>query len=919
MARRRARRSVRISVEVLEERCNPSSPAALPGSPYTLPGANSVWSLGNGPFYSSAVTANLDGDGLQEVLTPGGNGNLYAYKYNAANGQMFIDHVYSTGTLAAQIESTPVVTNLPSGPAVFVGLVNGWVIGWDARTGNVLPGWPQLVPAGNTNSGVSIFGGLAAGNLDGTGIPDIVVPSVSHEVTAYRANGTMLWEYNNDDTVFSGAAIGDLNNDGKLEVIIGGDAHSTPVGVPEGTIICLSADGKPEWVKLTNQVIWSSPALADLQGNGKLDVVVGTGYFYPRNPDGSPGGPPYVGNTVYALDSQGNDLPGWPYTTTSASIDGRTFSSPAIADLTGNGSLDVVIADGHGDVIAIQPNGQTLWNVQPFQAQNLYSSPIVADVTGSGKPDVIIAGAPKIVALDGATGTMVWSDVDNLPHYSGAAVGQFEGGSSYQLAVIDEGISSGSILAPSYLSVFNLGNSTLVPPWPQYHQGEGNESVTRSVAYCTTLIDELFTNALHRSITAFELNSIWLPDFEHAPSLQPLIDSILGSQEARGDQIESWYQSYLNRQGDSGGVQAWQNFLASGQSYASAQAQFAGSPEAYNDAGGTNAGWVTYLYQKILNRNPAQSEVALWVNQLNSGAITRPQIALEFLLSVEMTNDNVIRWYQEYQPNGLTSPRVDDLEAMAWDLRRGLTEESALGNMITAQGDYVTTQVEGSWLRTIYNDILQRPISPQETVFWLQQIERGMALSSIASAITHSTEYYTVLVADWYQKYLGRAENPGEGTQFVNDLINGGRQIDIIDIFMQSDEFYNHTGGNNTGYVNAVYEDLLGRAPNSGDMSTWVNNPNVRSALPALILSGAPNEFFQNMVNGYYMTLLRRLASTPSDHSVLIPVGPFGGQVWVNDLLGGSNPVDVLAAIATSQEYFDVVIYKSLWLGARWP
>jgi len=61
------------------------------------------------------------------------------------------------------------------------------------------------------------------------------------------------------------------------------------------------------------------------------------------------------------------------------------------------------------------------------------------------------------------------------------------------------------------------------------------------------------------------------------------------------------------------------------------------------------------------------------------------------------------------------------------------------------------------------------------------------------------------------------------------------------------------------------------------------------------------------------------LASTPSDHSVLIPVGPFGGQVWVNDLLGGSNPVDVLAAIATSQEYFDVVIYKSLWLGARWP
>src|SRR5262249_56769428 len=83
------KRRKQLLLEVLEDRLNPSTPALM--STLRLPGADSVWDFSNGPFNASAVIANLDGDGQQEVLTPGGDGNLYAYKYNTSTGQMFLD------------------------------------------------------------------------------------------------------------------------------------------------------------------------------------------------------------------------------------------------------------------------------------------------------------------------------------------------------------------------------------------------------------------------------------------------------------------------------------------------------------------------------------------------------------------------------------------------------------------------------------------------------------------------------------------------------------------------------------------------------------------------------------------------------------------------------------------------------------
>src|SRR5438270_12465362 len=74
-----------LNLEQLEERLNPS-PTLL--QTLNLPGANTVWDYSRGPFNASPIVADVNGDGRDDVLVPGGDGNLYAYDFNPGTGQM---------------------------------------------------------------------------------------------------------------------------------------------------------------------------------------------------------------------------------------------------------------------------------------------------------------------------------------------------------------------------------------------------------------------------------------------------------------------------------------------------------------------------------------------------------------------------------------------------------------------------------------------------------------------------------------------------------------------------------------------------------------------------------------------------------------------------------------------------------------
>lgn len=122
------------------------------------------------------------------------------------------------------------------------------------------------------------------------------------------------WDYANNkparcllDTIWSSPALVDLNGDGIKDIVVGTDADSQNQG---GSIKAFTGNNILLWSKKTTQTIQSTPAVGDINGDGYPEIVVGTGTYYPQGYNGYSDG-----HKVYALDRFGNDLPGWPQPT----------------------------------------------------------------------------------------------------------------------------------------------------------------------------------------------------------------------------------------------------------------------------------------------------------------------------------------------------------------------------------------------------------------------------------------------------------------------------------------------------------------------------------------------------------------------------------------------------------------------------
>ncbi len=356
---------------------------------------------------SSPNLATLDGAPAVVVGDQGG----HIYAFSLAQGVLVRGWPASTG--GVPIGSTPSVAALQAGSSndtVFIGA--GYAGkphegGYMAFNPNGTLRWSVAVHNPSAPYVSGIVASLAVGDLQGG--TDVVAPSIGEEQDAVSAiTGKVLpgfpWFQAAGD--YATPALADLYGNGKTEIIEGGGqtaGNAYGVQYPQGGHIrVVSVTGnagtdRPAGGLQCNynpgQSVDSSPAVGRfLDGNGE-GIVVGTGDFWP-NALGT--------DEVFAVSS--HCAPVW-----SARLDGLTTSSPALADLSGNGSLEVVEGTnnrhGGGSVYALSgPTGAVLWRQTALG--EVIGSVVTADL-GAGQQDVLVASTGGAEVLDGRNGAVL--------------------------------------------------------------------------------------------------------------------------------------------------------------------------------------------------------------------------------------------------------------------------------------------------------------------------------------------------------------------------------------------------------------------------------------------------------------------------------------------------------------------------------
>ncbi len=194
----------------------------------------------------------------------------------------------------------------------------------------------------------------------------------------------------------------------------------------------------------------------------------------------------------------------------------------------------------------------------------------------------------------------------------------------------------------------------------------------------------------------------------------------------------------------------------------------------------------------------------------------------------------------------------------------------------------------------LYQDLLHRGPDPDGLAGWTTALQQGwLTRAQVALGIESSPEYRTDQVQAAYQALLGRAADSqglADGVQFLE---MGGTPEQLQAAIMGSPEYYQRAGSTDSGFVTAIYHDVLGRPPTTDEtqadlalLAQGVSRTEVATRLlatpEAVVIRAA----------GFYQTCLDR----PADNAGLTSLA--------TSMMLGMSDAAAMAFLFGSPEYY---------------
>jgi hypothetical protein len=503
---------------------------------------NSLWSFSirNFPGFvgvqtacqSSPAVADLDNDGTKEVIvTLASRDELVPSK----PGAIFMFHLDSAGK-------------------------NPTIAGGFARQAIVVN--PTTTPSG-------FFASPTVADLDGDGDLEIIAGSWDYTCYAFHHNGSLVWNLDYDltnnqeygfvtgDTIWTTPVVADIDNDGAKEVVYGADAHDFPWGhqIPfqshnGGILIVLEAlnghlkHGPPEQNRFfvssyheegfgwyynaagenhvpkdnPSEVLQSSPVVGDVDADGFLEIVHGTGQTY-YNPSDD------LHERVFCWNGENATL-SW-----SREVEDEVFASPVLANVDSGPDLEVFVRnykDSSPRLYGIKGStgGLVPGFPVPIKAGNPRSiGAVVGDVDGDGEMEIILISYGRLHVFS-ASGVEE-SNFDNAPGamFTSPAIGDIDGDGQCEMVLgTDTGI-----------YIYRCNGKVGAIPWGQYRRDAYKSGVVPSYdsvpASVTLLANPVGGESVPVRVQFHNIgSSVWTPNsvelYNHTTGWPPEVISL---------------------------------------------------------------------------------------------------------------------------------------------------------------------------------------------------------------------------------------------------------------------------------------------------------------------------------------------------------------------------------------------------------